>query len=71
SDPNTGSATSQIAIIPERWPGNIAYALSPPRSAGYCKAASDARDLPSVMGVHQRLGGTSRPLLGLFRHALK
>lgn len=25
SDPNTGSATSQIAITPERWPGNTAY----------------------------------------------
>ncbi|WP_214477441.1 hypothetical protein, partial [Mesorhizobium sp. dw_380] len=27
SDPNTGSATSQIAATPERWSGNTAYAL--------------------------------------------
>ncbi|MCP9234263.1 hypothetical protein NMG46_29410, partial [Mesorhizobium sp. LMG 17147] len=25
SDPNTGSATSQIATTPERWSGNTAY----------------------------------------------
>ncbi|MBA8910265.1 hypothetical protein HNQ95_006078 [Aminobacter ciceronei] len=31
SDPNTGSATSQIAITPERWLGNTAYAMTAER----------------------------------------
>ncbi|RAZ75856.1 hypothetical protein DPM35_14015 [Mesorhizobium atlanticum] len=34
-------------------------------------AATDAGHLPCIMGMHQGPRGTSRPLLGLFRHMLK
>jgi len=34
-------------------------------------AAADAARLPGVIGVRQRPGRTSRPLLGLLRHMLK
>lgn len=65
SDPNTGSATSQIAMTPERWPGNTAYEMPATIASENNLAVISAREMMSAPALQWPVLSWRRQVVGL------